>query len=343
MVEISVVSRTTVSDLMELGIPREKLVSMLRKMIMIRRFEEKVEELYLKMALITGPSHLYLGMEAIASGASEALREDDYVLATYRGHGHAVAKGVPLDRAFAELMGRVDGSCKGLGGSMHVATWKEKNLLLATAIVGSNIPIAAGVALAVKKKGLDRVVAAFFGDGAVNSGAFNEGINLATVWRVPVVFVCENNMYAMSLPNSKGISSRSIAERAASYNIPTYVADGNDPVSVYRAMKEAVEICRKGEGPCFVESRTYRMKGHGIYDKAEYRPSEEVKEWSSKDPIRLFEKMLVSEEILSSEQLEKIRGEIEHQLEDAIRKARTSPTPIFDSLYDFVYPGGWSA
>ncbi len=343
MVEISVVKRTTDSDLKKLGIPKEKLVAMLRKMILMRRFEEKVEELYLKMALITGPSHLYIGMEAIASGASEAIRDDDYIVATYRGHGHAVARGVPLDKAFSELMGRVDGTCKGLGGSMHVATWKEKNLMLATAIVGSNIPIAAGLALAVKKKGMDRVVVAFFGDGAVNSGAFNEGINLAAVWKVPAVFVCENNGYAMSLPNSKGISSRSIAERAASYNIPTFVADGNDPVSVYRAIKEVAEISRNGGGPCFVECRTYRMKGHGIYDKAEYRPSEEVKEWSSKDPVRLFETMLVSGGIVAEDQLERMRSEIDAKLEEAVKKARTSPAPIFDSLYDFVYPGGWDA
>ncbi len=343
MVEISVVNRTADSDLKKLGIPKDKLLAMLRKMILIRRFEEKVEELYLKMALITGPSHLYLGMEAIASGASEAIRDDDYIVATYRGHGHAVARGVPLDKAFAELMGRVDGTCKGLGGSMHVATWKEKNLMLATAIVGSNIPIAAGLALAVKKKGMDRVVVAFFGDGAVNSGAFNEGINLAAVWKVPAVFVCENNGYAMSLPSTKGISSKSIAERAASYNISTFVADGNDPVSVYRAMKEAAEKSRSGEGPCFVECRTYRMKGHGIYDKADYRPSEEVKEWGAKDPIRLFETMLDTGSVVSKDQLESIRVEIDAKLEEAVKKARTSPTPAFESLYDFVYPGGWNA
>jgi TPP-dependent pyruvate/acetoin dehydrogenase alpha subunit len=342
MVEISVVSRTAESDLRKLGIPKEKLLTMLRKMILIRRFEEKVEDLYLKMALITGPTHLYLGMEAIASGASEAIGADDYVVTTYRGHGHAVAKGVPLDKAFAELMGRVDGTCKGLGGSMHVATWKEKNLMLATAIVGSNIPIAVGLALAVKKKGMNRAVLAFFGDGAVNSGAFNEGINLAAVWKVPVVFVCENNKYAMSLPNSKGISSTSIAERAASYNIQTFVADGNDPVSVFRAVKEAAEVSRSGDGPCFVECRTYRMKGHGIYDKAEYRPSDEVKEWSSKDPIRLFENMLISGGTVSKQQLEKIRAEIESKLEEAVKKARTGPTPAFDSLYDFIYPGEWN-
>jgi TPP-dependent pyruvate/acetoin dehydrogenase alpha subunit len=339
MAQISVIESTKQSDVSKLSIPAEKLKSMLRKMILTRKFEEKVEELYLKMALITGPSHLYLGMEAIAAGTSEAIREDDYMLATYRGHGHAVAKGVPLDKIFAELMGRVDGTCKGNGGSMHAATWVEKNLMLATAIVGSNIPIASGLALAVKKKKMDRIVVAFFGDGAVNSGAFNEGINLAAVWNVPALFICENNKYAMSLPEQRGISSRSIAERAASYDIPTFVADGNDPVSVYRAVSYAAEIARGGKGPCFIEARTYRLKGHGIYDKAEYRPQDEVKSWLDKEPITMFEELLTKAEVLARGEIEQIRKTIEVEIEEAVKKARTSPYPPFSLLYTIIYPG----
>ena len=316
------------------------LRSMLRKMVLIRRFEEKVEELYLKMALITGPSHLYLGMEAIATGASEALKEDDYVLATYRGHGHAVARGAPLQKIFAELMGRADGTCRGIGGSMHVAIWRERNLMLATAIVGGNIPIAAGIGLAVKKKGEDRVVAAFFGDGAVSSGAFNEGVNLAALWRVPVIFICENNLYAMSLPQSRGISSKTIAERAAAYNIPTFVADGNDPISVYKAVLDSAEICRRGEGPTFVECRAWRMKGHGIYDKAEYRTQDEVSHWSGKDPVKLFANFLEKEGIVRDSEVEKLKSEVEGELEEAIKKARASPVPEFSTLEKLVYPGG---
>jgi TPP-dependent pyruvate/acetoin dehydrogenase alpha subunit len=336
---ITVVRPSSHSDIKSGVLGGHLLRTMLRKMILIRRFEEKVEELYLKMALITGPSHLYLGMEAIATGASEALRVDDYVLATYRGHGHAVSRGAPLYRIFAELMGRIDGTCGGIGGSMHVATWTENKLMLATAIVGSNIPIAAGMGLAVKKKGEDRVVAAFFGDGAVNSGAFNEGINLAAVWKVPVIFICENNFYAMSLPHSKGISSKSIAERAASYNIPTFVADGNDPTSVYKAVLDASEICRRGEGPTFVECRTWRMKGHGIYDKAEYRTQDEVERWSEKDPVRMFESFLDKEGVVKGGELDKMRGEVEVELDEAIKKARTSPVREFSSLQGLVYPG----
>jgi TPP-dependent pyruvate/acetoin dehydrogenase alpha subunit len=340
MGEITVVRPANHSDVKSGALSSVLLRSMLRKMILIRRFEEKVEELYLKMALITGPSHLYLGMEAIATGASEALREDDYILATYRGHGHAVARGAPLQKIFAELMGRADGTCRGIGGSMHVAIWREKNLMLATAIVGGNIPIATGMGLAVKKKREDRVVVAFFGDGAVSSGAFNEGVNLAAVWKVPVIFICENNLYAMSLPQSRGVSSRSIAERAASYNIPTFVADGNDPISVYRAVLDSAEICRRGEGPAFVECRSWRMKGHGIYDKAEYRTQDEVARWTGKDPVNLFENFLQKEGIVREVDVENLRSEIDRELEEVVKKARASPVPEFSSLQGFVYPEG---
>ncbi len=340
MGEITVVGSATHADIKSGVVTPELLVSMLRKMILIRRLEEKVEELYLKMALITGPAHLYLGMEAIAAGASEAIRREDYVLTTYRGHGHAVARGVPLYRIFAELMGRVDGTCGGIGGSMHVATWKEKNLMLATAIVGGNIPIAVGMGLAIKKRGLDRVVVAFFGDGAVNSGAFNEGLNLAAVWKVPVIFVCENNLYAMSLPLSKAIASKSIAERAAAYNTTTFVADGNDPVSVYKAVLDSAEISRRGEGPCFVECRTWRMKGHGIYDKAEYRTREEVARWSGKDAVKLFEELLEKEGVVKAAEVEKVKTEIQSEIEEAVKRARGSPVRDFSTLSNLVYPGG---
>ncbi len=316
---------------------KEALISMLKKMVLARRFEEKVEDLYLRMALISGPCHLYLGMEAVAAGVSEALTRDDYVLATYRGHGHAVVRGVPLERIFAELMGRELGTCKGLGGSMHAATWKDANLLLATAIVGSNIPIAAGVGLAIKKKKEEKIVACFFGDGAVNSGAFNEGLNLASIWKVPVLYVCENNQYAMSLPVSMGFST-SIAERASSYGCATYVVDGNDPLSVYTAAKEARELCRRNEGPCFIEARTYRLKGHGIYDKALYRPEEEVKSWTSKEPIENFRRRLVEEGIITQQEYDEIEREAAERISEAVSRARASKYLDFSSLYNLVYP-----
>jgi len=339
MTEIKVVSSASVSDLKEFGITQDKLLSMLRKMILARRFEEKVEELYLKMALITGPCHLYLGMEAIAAGSSEATLPDDYLLATYRGHGHAVVKGVPPEKVFAELMGRVDGTCKGLGGSMHAATWTKSNIMLATAIVGSNIPVAAGVGLAIKKKALRKVAVCFFGDGAVNSGAFNEGINLAAVLKVPVVYVCENNEYALSMTEEKGTASKSIADRAASYEIPTFIAEGNDPVSVYKAVSEARKICLSGGGPCFIEARTYRMGGHGIYDRGDYMPSEEVKKWAEKDPIAKFEQFLLKEKAGSQKDIDRIDADVRAEIDAAAKKARSSPYADYSTLEGLVYPG----
>jgi TPP-dependent pyruvate/acetoin dehydrogenase alpha subunit len=307
-------------------------------MILARKVEEQVEDLYLNKALLTGPCHLYLGMEAIAAGASGALRPDDYVLATYRGHGHAVTRGIPLEMIFAELMGRSAGPDRGIGGSMHVAMRPQNHLILATAIVGSNIPIAAGVGLAVKKKKLDNVVACFFGDGAVNTGAFNEGLNLAAVWKVPCIFVCENNQYAMSLPVTRGVSSRSIAEKAASFNIHTFAADGNDPVSVFQAVEESRAICARGDGPCFVEARTYRMKGHGIYDKALYRPQTEVEQWVARDPVRMFESELIEGGVVSREEVDKVRKEIDAEIGEAVTKARSSPYLEFSELQKLVYP-----
>jgi TPP-dependent pyruvate/acetoin dehydrogenase alpha subunit len=335
MVEIRTFLSSRREEIESLG--KDVLLSMMKKIVLARRFEEKVEELYLKMALITGPCHLYLGMEAIAAGVSEALTKDDFVLATYRGHGHAVVRDVPLEKVFAELMGREEGTCKGLGGSMHAATWRESNLLLATAIVGSNIPIAAGVGLAIKKRKEKRVVTCFFGDGAVNSGAFNEGINIACVWKVPVIFVCENNQYAMSLPISKGISS-SIAERASSYGLLAFVADGNDPVSVYLAAREAREKCIKDEGPCFIEARTYRMKGHGIYDKALYRPDEEVGRWIAKEPLENFKRKLIEFGIMNQQEYEEIEKEVNGKIAEAVSRARASNYLDFSSLWSLIYP-----
>jgi TPP-dependent pyruvate/acetoin dehydrogenase alpha subunit len=326
---------TNKEELESLG--KNRLLSLMKKMLMARRFEEKVEELYLKMALIAGPCHLYLGMEAIAAGVSEALTKDDYVLATYRGHGHAVVRDVPLESIFAELMGRKLGTCKGLGGSMHAATWLKENILLATAIVGSNIPIAAGVGLAIKKRNEKRIVACFFGDGAVNSGAFNEGLNLAAVWKVPVLYVCENNQYAMSLPVAMGTPS-SIAERASSYGVNTFVVDGNDPVSVFLAANEARELCLAGEGACFIEAKTYRLKGHGIYDKALYRPEEEVSRWLSKEPIENFRRKLIEAQIMTQEEYNSIESYVGERISDAVSKARASEYLDFASLWSLIYP-----
>src|SRR5208282_1135866 len=264
---ITEVQEVPQNDYAKYGLTKDLLREMLRKMLIIRKFEEKVEELFIVKGLLIGPSHLYLGQEAIAVGAMNALATDDLTVTTYRGHGHALAKGVPANLCMAELFGKSTGNCKGLGGSMHVAIYPKTGSLYATAIVGSGIPIAAGVGLGLKQKKSQNIVATFFGDGAVNTGAFHEGMNLIALWKLPVLLYCENNQYAMSTPVSKAVSSRSISERARAYNMETVVVNGNDVLSVYVATKDAAQRARTSSQPTFFECITYKMKGHGVYDK----------------------------------------------------------------------------
>jgi len=324
-------------DYASLGLQKERLVWMLKKMVEIRLFEEKVEELYLMRGLITGPAHLYFGEEAVAVGIMSALAPNDYVISGHRGHGHALAKEIPARLIMAELFGKSTGTCKGLGGSMHVGICLEKNSLFASAIVGSGIPIASGVGLALKYKKSDRVVAVFFGDGAANTGAFHEGINLAAIWKLPVIFVCENNKYAIGMKVENAVATNSIAARATAYGIHGISVEGNDPVAVHKATKEAIEIARSGGGPTLIECRTYRQKGHGVYDKAPYRPKEEVEEWLKKDPIVNFEKKLTTSGMVSEKEVEKLRSEILSEIEDAVKFAQESSILPFQELEKLVY------
>jgi len=310
---------------------------MLRKMIEIRRFEERVERLFLQEGLLIGPSHLYLGQEAVAVGAIGTLNDDDLIVSTYRGHGHAIARGVPMKPVMAELFGKATGTCKGLGGSMHVSIFPEKGILYASAIVGSGVPITSGVGLALQQAGKHQVAMTFFGDGATNTGAFHEGINLAAVWKLPVVFVCENNLYAMSTRADKAIAAESVAERAAAYRIHTMAADGNDVVAVFLSAKEAVENARKGDGPTLVECITYKMKGHGIYDKAEYRPKEEVEEWRRRDPIDTFKAKLLKMEFAEQTDIDRIEKEVAVSVEESVEFAKSSPVLPFEELANYVY------
>lgn len=312
-------------------------INVLRKMLEIRKFEEKIEELFLVKGTLIGPAHLYLGQEAIAVGVCSALNKEDYVITSYRCHGHAIAKGVSIKKLMAEMFGKKTGTCKGLGGSMHAAISLEDGLIYATAIVGSQIPIAAGLALA--NKYLDKKIATvcFFGDGATNTGAFHEGMNLASLWKLPVIYVCENNMYAEFTHITRSLSSRSIAERAASYNMKVMIVDGNDVLSVYKAAKEAVSEVRNLQGPIFIEARTYRMKGHGVYDQAKYRDPKEVEEWLKKDPIKMFKNRLINEGIINEKDYEKIEKEVNENIEEAVKFATESETLNFDELYKLVY------
>lgn len=319
------------------GLSRGLLLAMLRRMIQIRRFEERVERLFLQEGILIGPAHLYLGQEAVAAGTIGVLNNDDLIVSTYRGHGHAIAKNVPLKPLMAEIFGKATGTCKGLGGSMHISIAPEKGSVYASAIVGSGIPIAVGIALGLQRAGKRQVAATFFGDGASNTGAFHEGMNLASIWKLPLIFVCENNLYAMSTRVDCAIAAENVASRAVAYRMPGVAVDGNDLVATYLAMKQAVDRARKGEGPTLLECLTYKLKGHGIYDKAEYRPKEEVERWLKLDPINRLEENLLKSGLASNEDFEKIEKETAAEVEEAVEFAKASPVLPFEELAKYVY------
>jgi len=317
------------------GIGKETLVYMYRKMLEVRRFEEKVWDLFGRN-IIPGTLHLYIGEEATAVGVCSNLRADDYVTSTHRGHGHCIAKGADLNRMMAEILGRSTGYCKGKGGSMHVAD-ASVGILGATAIVGSAIPIAVGAALACKLQKTDRVVACFFGDGASNNGAFHEALNMAGAWKLPVIFVCENNLYAMGTRITQVTAIENIAERAEAYGMPGVIVDGNDVVLVYRAAREAVERARNGSGPTLIECKTYRHKGHSRFDPAKYRPPKEVDEWMRRDPIPRLREKLMREGILTLEKAGKIDKEVLEAVEECARYALESPDPPPEEALEDVF------
>jgi len=331
------ISRVPPSDYSKHGLAKDRLILMIKKMMEIRLFEEKVEDLYLMKGLITGPAHLYFGQEAVAVGVISALDPDDIIISHHRGHGHALAKGIPMKQVMAELFGKATGTCKGIGGSMHVAISPERSSLFASAIVGSGIPIAVGVGLAFKYNKSDRVVAVFFGDGAVNTSAFHEGTNMAAIWKLPVILVCENNRYAIGMKVERAIALKNVMERALGYGIAGIGVDGNDPVAVYLATREAVKRAREGEGPTLIECRTYRQKGHGIYDKATYRPKEEVQEWLERDPVVNFRNALINSGTVPEAELNDIENRIRLELEEAVNFAQGSPVLPFDELQRYVY------
>ena len=320
---------------MTINLPREKLVEMYRKMFEIRSFEEKVFELYAQN-MVPGTIHLYAGEEAVAVGVCSNLRKDDYVTSTHRGHGHCIAKGADPKRIMAEILGKKTGYCKGKGGSMHIADFKV-GMLGATAVVGAGIPIATGAGLSIKLRGTDQVVACFFGEGASNQGTFHEGINMAAIWKLPVIFVCENNLYAMGTRQSRVMLIENIADRAASYGIPGVTVDGNDVLAVYEAAREAVERARRGEGPTLIECKTYRHKGHSRVDPAKYRPKEEVEEWLRKDPIKRLREKLLQTNVLAEEEIQRVEEEVSAEIEEAVKFAVESPYPAPEEALEDVY------
>jgi TPP-dependent pyruvate/acetoin dehydrogenase alpha subunit len=311
----------------------------LRTMWTARRFEEAVDQLFAR-GLMHGTMHLSIGQEASAVGTCLALRPDDLITSTHRGHSHCVAKGADLTRMMAELLAKDTGYCRGRGGSMHIADVATGNLG-ANGIVGGGIPIAVGAALAQQLGGTGRVVIAFFGDGAANEGAFHEAANLAAVWELPVVFVCENNHYGMSMSADEAFAIEDISSRAAAYGFPGITADGNDLQAVYEAVSAAVDRARAGDGPTLVENVTYRWKGHSKSDKNLYRTREEIAEWQGRDPIARFEDAVRGTGSLDEAEVDAARKEATRDVREAIRTANAAPAALADRdvLLDAVYAG----
>ena len=302
----------------------------------IRAFEDRTADLF-EEGVVKGTAHSYKGEEAIAAGVCEALRDDDIIASYHRGHGHCIAKGARIDRMMAELMGRQTGYCQGLGGSMHIADM-ELNIMGANGIVGAAMPLATGAGLAAKLQGTDRVAVAFFGDGASNQGVFHESLNLAAVWKLPVIFVCENNQYALSTSYRNTTSVSQVANRAASYEIPGITVDGNDGVEVYLVLREAVERARAGEGPTLIEAMTYRHGQHSLrVNLRDPRPEEELESWLDRDPIARMEKRLTGEGGFTDEQLSETSRAVEEELETAVSYGRDSPEPPVQVMLDAVY------
>ncbi|MCD5415459.1 MAG: thiamine pyrophosphate-dependent dehydrogenase E1 component subunit alpha [Clostridiales bacterium] len=305
-------------------------------MYKIRIFEKRIEEFSLK-AEIPGFVHLYIGEEAIATGVCANLTHADYIQSTHRGHGHTIAKGAQVDRMMAELFGKSTGYCKGKGGSMHIADFSV-GMLGANGVVGGGYTLAAGAALAEKIRKTNNVSVVFFGDGASNRGTFHEALNMAAVWKLPVVFICENNEWASTTPYLDVTSVQDISVRAVSYSIPGVIVDGNDVMKVYEESGKAIERARKGEGPSIVEMKTYRIKGHYVGDPEMYRTKEEVeKRFDANDPIKRFKDKIISEGVLSENDFKEIQEKVINEIDEAVQFALDSPYPEVEELYNDLY------
>ena len=304
---------------------RGEMISLLRSMVRIRTFEDTSAKLFLDGRLI-GFLHLYSGEEAVATGVCAALRDDDYISSTHRGHGHCLAKGADMNKMMAELYGKATGYSKGKGGSMHIADI-SKGIIGANGIVGAGIPIAVGAGYAQKYRGTDGVSVTFFGDGASNRGTFHEGLNMAAALELPVLFVCENNQFGMSTPFSYHSKNKTISQRAAAYDIPGVTVDGNDPIAVRDAANEAVKRARGGGGPTLIECRTWRHYGHFIGDDARYKKPADEEKWRKKDPITNFERRLIEDGLAVGAEIDNIHKEAQAEVDASILFAEQSPYP----------------
>jgi pyruvate dehydrogenase E1 component alpha subunit len=316
-------------------IDEKTLIELYRQMLLVRRFEEKAAEAY-SMGKIGGFCHLYIGQEAVAIGAISAIRPDDYVLTSYREHGHAIAKGISPDAVMAELFGKAGGCSRGKGGSMHMFD-RDVNFLGGHAIVGGQIPLATGVAFASKYKGTDQVTLCFFGEAAVNQGAFHESLNMAQLWKLPCIYICENNQYGMGTSLDRAMSFRNIAEKARAYEIASEFVDGMDVLAVREATARAVERARKDYLPTLLEVRTYRFMGHSMSDPGNYRTRAEIEKHQERDPVMLFSSTLKEKGIIDDAAFAAMEKSVAEEVEHSLRFAEESPQPDVAELYTDVY------
>jgi pyruvate dehydrogenase E1 component alpha subunit len=319
-------------------ISHQKRIDLYKKMVEIRLFEEKIRDLYAR-GMVPGSVHLYIGQEAIAAGVCAHLRKDDYITSTHRGHGHVIAKGANLRYMMAELFGKKTGYCKGKGGSMHIADF-DLGILGSNGIAGGGIPIAVGAALSSKMRGTDQVAVCFFGDGSSNNGTFHEGLNFASVHRLPVVFICENNLYGISVSQKQHQAITDISVRSIAYKMPGVTIDGNDVLAVYQTSGEAIQLARAGKGPTLVECKTYRWRGHYEGDPNQgkrYRTAEEIQSWMKKCPVKRFEEKLIKENVLTKAKMRRFREGVEKKIEEAVEFAAQSPFPDPKDIFEDVY------
>ncbi|HEY8285858.1 MAG TPA: thiamine pyrophosphate-dependent dehydrogenase E1 component subunit alpha [Chloroflexota bacterium] len=306
-----------------------------RSMLLIRAFEDTVQQLFMQ-GLVVGTTHLCQGQEAVPVGAISAMGPDDYLTITYRGHGHALARGVDLEAAFAEMMGRETGLCKGRGGSMHFTDF-SRGLIGAFAIVGAGLPVALGAAMSAKLRGTKQVALTFFGDGAANIGSFHEALNMASVWKAPVVFVCENNLYGEYSPLRATTPVDDLAVRAAAYAMPGIVVDGNDVRAVHEQAAAAIARARAGEGPTLLECKTYRYSGHSRTDPGKYRKPGELDEWKARDPITRLGETLAADGTMSKDEQETLRQTVQGEIDAAVARATAAPWPALEGIGRYVY------
>lgn len=324
---------------MAADISKDTLMLMLERMWRIRHFELKVIEVY-GLGEFVGAAHPYIGEEAVAVGACVAMRDTDYIAGNHRSHGHPIAKGADLNKAMAEIYGRSGGYCKGKGGSMHLADFSV-GILGESGIVASSVPIATGAALAAKLQGKDFISAVFFGDGASNQGACHESMNLASVWNLPVLFICENNQYAVTTSYKDTVSTEHISDRAQAYNMPGVLVDGQDAIAMYEASSEAIARARAGEGPTLIEALTYRFEEHSLgldrIRKSEYRSKEEIDEWRERDPIDVLTKNILDSGMGTKDECEQVSERASAAVEEAVEFARNSPFPDESELYEDMF------